>query len=131
MRGIQLRSDLYREGQHGPELLGSKCRDCGKIVFPKRKICPQCFKEGVMEEVPLTRRGKLYTYTIIRQGPKGFQTPYATCFVDLPEGVRVFSQLTTSDPNEIRIGMDVELVVGKVRSNEEGNDIISFKFKPY
>jgi len=130
MAEIRLRNDLYREGPNGPELLGSKCKECGKTVFPKHKICPNCLEEGVMEEIPLSRRGKLYTYTIIRQGPKGFQTPYTTVFVDLPEGVRVFSQLTTSDPKEIRIGMDVEVAVGKVCSNEKGEDVISYKFRP-
>lgn len=130
MAETQIRGNLYHEGPNGPELLGGKCKECGKIVFPNRKICPVCFKEGVMEETALSRRGKLYTYTIVRQGPKGFQTPYATVFVDLPEGVRIFSQLTTSNPEKIRIGMEVEVVLGKVALSETGDDLISYKFRP-
>ncbi|NIN65009.1 MAG: benzoylsuccinyl-CoA thiolase, partial [Anaerolineae bacterium] len=47
-----------------------------------------------MEEIALSRTGKLYTFTIVRQAPAGFRAPYATALVDLPEGVRIFAQLT-------------------------------------
>jgi len=32
-------------------LIGSKCRVCGYISFPKRLICPVCIKENTMQEV--------------------------------------------------------------------------------
>lgn len=114
-----------------PVLAGSRCKSCGKIFFPKQKICSNCFKSE-MQEIPLSRTGKLYTYTIARYAPPGFKTPYAIGYVDLPEGVRVFSQLTECEPFEekLKMGMDVEMVMGEISMDEEGVTKIGYKFKP-
>jgi hypothetical protein len=121
---------LYRESPSGAELLGGKCKTCGKIIFPQQGICPRCFSDDAMEQVPLSHKGRLYSYTVVRQGLKGIEAPYALAFVDLPEGVRLFTQLTTSDPNELKLGMDVELVLGKVATASNGEEIISYRFRP-
>jgi uncharacterized OB-fold protein len=36
------------------------------------------------------------------------------------------------EPSEdaLKIGMDVDLVIGKVREDAEGNEIISYQFRP-
>ncbi len=111
-------------------LIGSRCEGCGRSFFPKRRICPEC-QEGVgMKEISLSQRGKLYTYTIVRQAPAGFEPPYATALVDLPEGVRLFAQLTTVDPDEIQFDGPVELTFGPIALDREGNEVISYLFRP-
>jgi uncharacterized OB-fold protein len=85
---------------------------------------------GSLEEVALSRRGTLYSYTIVRQAPPGFRAPYATALVDLPEGVRIFAQLTTADPREIRMDGPVELTFGPIAVDKDGSEVISYKFKP-
>jgi len=111
-------------------LVGSKCKFCQGVLFPKGFICPNCYKEDGLEEVALSRKGKLYTYCIVRVAPLGFTAPYAIGYVDLPERLRIFSMLTECDPKKLKIGMDVELVIEKIREDEEGRDLIGYKFKP-
>jgi uncharacterized OB-fold protein len=111
-------------------LIGSRCQQCGQGYFPKRLQCPECREKGPMEEIALNPSGRLYTYTIVRQAPPGFQAPYATALVDLPEGVRLFARLTESDPSRIRIEGPVELTFGPIAKDKEGNEIISYLFKP-
>ncbi len=130
MGSILSSKELFHEGPEGPELLGSNCKSCGKFAFPRRRICPACQSDEEMAQVSLSRKGKLYTYTIVRQGLKGFETPYALGFVDLPEGVRVFAQLTVFEPWALQVGMEVELVLGKVASRGDGEDVISYRFRP-
>ena len=90
---IPIREGLFKvpsESGEKPYLFGSRCKVCAQMSFPPRKVCSKCFSEE-MESIPLSSRGKLYTYTIIGYPPPGLAAPYAIGYVDLPEGVRVFS----------------------------------------
>lgn len=133
MGNIPCREGIFEISKHDskPNLIGSKCNKCGIYLFPSKKICPACFDDA-MTEVALNRTGKVYSYTIIRQAPTGFNVPFATAYIDLPEGVRVFAQLDLAcwEKGEPRIGQEVELALGPVRTDAQGNQIIGIKFIP-
>lgn len=115
-----------------PYLIGSKCKTCGKVAFPKTYHCSVCMSPDIMEEIPLSTRGKIDTFTVINVAPLGFKAPYIQGFVDLPEGPRIFTLITGCDPlnNDLKDGAEVELVVEKIREDEKGNDLIGYKFQP-
>lgn len=119
---------IFEEDAVGGRLLGNKCKSCGKIYFPKAQFCFNCFEKG-MEEVGLSRRGKLYSYTIGRMASTHFQPPYAVGLIDLPEGVRVFAPLIMTEDEAYTIGMEMELVIEELW-RENHNQIIGYKFKP-
>ena len=129
---VPLREGLFSAAPAGEEaaLIGSRCPDCGKHFFPRRHVCLNCSRQG-LDEVPLSRRGKVWTFTIVRQTPPASLTraPYAIAYVELPEGVRV-ETILTGDPEAVRIGMDVEFVLEKVGTSAEGADMMAFKFRP-
>lgn len=114
-----------------PYLVGSKCSICGYVAFPKKEICPICLKRNTMQEIPLSRVGKINTFAISHMGTLHHQAPYVQAYVDLPEGPRVFSMIIDTEPTEeaVKIGMEVELVIDKVSEDEEGNDVIGYKFR--
>jgi len=127
-----LREGLFiipREPDEDPCLLGSRCKACGKIAFPSRAVCSNCFHEE-METLPLSTQGKIYTYTIIGYPPPGITAPYAIGYVDLPEGVRVFSILTDWKQEDLKVGRSVKLVLGKFKDDQDGNEIVTYKFRP-
>ena len=115
-----------------PYLIGSRCNLCGYTSFPKRVICPVCIKENTMAEIPLSRRGRIYSYSIARLSMPGFPAPYIQAYVDIEEGPRIFSLITGCEPKEgaLEIGDEVELVIEKITQDDEGNDIIGYKFRP-
>jgi uncharacterized OB-fold protein len=129
---IPIREGLFkipsRPGEK-PYLFGSRCKACGEISFPPRKVCSKCFSEE-LEAIPLSSRGKLYTYTIIGYPPPGLPAPYMIGYVDLPEGVRVFSIITDWDQKNLKVGTDVELTIGKFKDDKDGNEILTHKFSP-
>jgi len=55
-----------------PHLIGSVCPHCGEIYFPRKTggFCPHCQKEG-LQDIKLSRRGKIDTFTIITHQPRG------------------------------------------------------------
>ena len=54
-----------------PALLGSRCRTCGTYAFPRETFfCRNPACEGTeFDEVPLSRRGKVWSYTDARYQP--------------------------------------------------------------
>jgi len=129
---IPIRAGLIRVDANGRLiLLGTHCPRCGKTFFPKKSICPSCFVDEPLEVVELQGKGKVYSFTIIHQGPKGFKTPYATLYVDMPEGVRIFGPGFLEDfPKGFEIGMEVKVESTTLDVNGEGIPIMGFKFIP-
>ena len=113
-------------------LIGSRCNACGRTFFPKRNVCRVCKRDDTVEEIPLSNRGKLDTFTLIHVAPAGFEAPYLQAYVDLPEGVRLYTMVTGVEPTDdaLKEGQEMELVITKIREDEKGNDLIGYKFRP-
>ncbi len=117
------------EAAAGPQLIGSRCADCSMLVFPPQDYCPACASPNVTP-TRLSRDGKLYTYSVVHIAPKGWQAPYVIGYVDLPEGVRVFSHISVGDTRQLQHDMPVRLALGILRTDELGQPVPSFLFVP-
>lgn len=132
--GRLIEESWFGQSPEGMVLLGSKCESCGKVSFPKKYVCPDCFGDK-LKTVPLSKKGKLHTYAVSIMGPPEMEKPYVVGFIDLPEKIMLFSMLTDCGPVEktektLKIGMEMEMVFGKIRKDKSGQDIISYKFRP-
>jgi uncharacterized OB-fold protein len=132
---VPIREGLFHfspSGQGPSYLIGSQCEKCGQTFFPMKIQCPKCSAKE-MKETPLSSRGKLYTYTVIYQPPPGYvgKTPYAVGKVELPEGERILAPLVEVEPPQLRVGMEMELVIGKVFEDPEGGEVVTYQFRPY
>ena len=112
-----------------PHLIAGRCKSCGKYTFPKYYACPFCFSDD-LENSPLSSTGILHSFTIVRRSLPGFPVPYALGLVDFPEGVRVMAQIESSNPEELRLDMDMGITLGLIRKSKDGKDVISYKFIP-
>lgn len=123
----------WRRYKERYRLLGTKCQTCGKIFFPDRSVCPKCRRDGKPVPIEFCGKGKVYTFTVIRIPPEGFDifTPYVVGLVQLDEGPKVTSQIVDCDPEEVYIGMPVESCFRKIRTQgREGIICYGFKFRP-
>lgn len=121
----RLRRAFYR-------LEGSCCAGCGREFFPSRDVCAEC---GSANQLPvaLPRRGRVISFTRVYQPPRGFASSSTgvTALVELARGVRVTAQLTDVDPEDARIGMEVEMVVRRLQADDErGLIVYGYKFRP-
>jgi uncharacterized OB-fold protein len=107
--------------------LGGECAACKTKVFPKPKICSVCWSEDVIS-VPLASRGKLYSYSIVHAARKGWPAPYAVGYVDLDDGVRICAPLEDDIGHLPELDSEVELVVGTLRTEADGREILSHRF---
>ena len=115
-----------------PYLIGAKCKKCGFTDFPGTPVCPRCVEPGTMGEVHIGKKGKLETFSIVRSALPGFTSPSIQSYVELEEGPVIWSLITGVEPSEeaLKVGMDLELVISKVRDDEDGNEIISYQYRP-
>ena len=118
-----------KEGFH---LLGSKCQECGTVAFPQKKRCIKCFGDKI-EIIPLSSKGEVATWTVIRMKPFGYkgQVPYVLGDIQLPEGPHILTQMSGINPEqpEISLGDEVEAILETIYQDENGNDIVCYKFK--
>jgi len=85
----------------------------------------------------LSRRGKLFTFTVNHyQPPPPYHppdpfVPYATGVVELPEGLMIQGMIAPGyDEKSLKVGMEMELIIDKLYEDEEGSEVLSWKFKP-
>ncbi|HEX9941790.1 MAG TPA: Zn-ribbon domain-containing OB-fold protein [Thermoanaerobaculia bacterium] len=111
-------------------LEGQRCGACGAVQFPPRRACGAC-RSTDLAAYRFSGRGTVYSYSEVGQAPKGFSGPYVVALVDLEEGVRVTAQLTDVDPEEVEIGMPVEMVTRRLQEKgPHGYLVYSYKFRP-
>ena len=114
------------------KLVGETCDSCGVKLFPPRDVCLEC-QAPAYELYTFTGLGEIYSFTTIYDAPAGFEhsAPYTVALVKLEEGPLVTAQLTDVDESELSIGMPVEMVTRKLRTDgEEGMIVYGYKFRP-
>jgi uncharacterized OB-fold protein len=114
-------------------LVGEVCPHCDAKLFPPRDICPNCGQEA-RTEYQFSGKGEVFSYTTIYDAPAGYesQVPYTVALVKLEEGPMVTAQLTDMGNQKVEIGMPVEMVTRKLRSDgdERGIIVYGYKFRP-
>lgn len=112
-------------------LLVNKCERCNMSFFPRRTVCMKCFKSDKLKDYTIDKSGILYTYCKIYQSKPTFKTPYIIAYIDFKdEGLRVFSQLTNCEPDDLKIGMKMKLVFEPLEMKDESKSKTSYKFAP-
>jgi len=119
---------LRREEPQNVRLHGSLCPRCGTLQFPITRVCGSCHNHEGLTEKPLERRGKLFTFTkdFLYDAPV---QPTVMSVVDLEGGGRFLCQMTDVDPATVEIGMEVELVLRRMREGA-GDHYYYWKCRP-
>jgi uncharacterized OB-fold protein len=136
---IPIAENIFDWPSDDPHLIGTLDKATGRYAFPAIDHYQEADPER-FEDVRLANRGKLWTFTVQRFPPKSppydgpatnetFQ-PFAVGYVELPGQLKVESRLTGCEPEEFKIGMEMELVIVKFREDVHGNDVMSFAFRP-
>lgn len=107
---------IYFEEARKHRLVFQRCDACGKAVFYLRTVCPFCTSEQ-LSVVAAEGRGEIYSFTThFRAALPSFadDVPYTVVLVDLPEGVRVLADMVECRPEDVRVGMPVEVLFDDV-----------------
>jgi len=123
----------WRLRQQRYALVGEVCPHCDAKLFPPRDVCPHCGGEAKNQYV-FSGKGEVYSYTRMTDAPAGFDenAPYTVALIKLAEGPLVTAQLTDLGDRPVEIGMPVEMVTRRLRSDgdERGMLVYGYKFRP-
>ena len=120
-------SQPFWDGAKQHKLLLKKCTKCGTIDHPPYLYCTECWAEE-NEWIETSGRGKFYAFTTVMLGAPLLFTddiPYTIAMVDLAEGPRMLTTIVEAKPEELSIGMDVEVVF-----NDVTDEITLPRFRP-
>lgn len=100
----------FWEGIKRHELVFQRCKECGTWLHPPRPVCPKC-RSLEKEWAHSTGKGTVYSWvTYLESAYPSFKAPYSVVLVEMAEGVRLVSNMVDIRPQEISIGMPVEVV---------------------
>ncbi|MBN1547928.1 MAG: Zn-ribbon domain-containing OB-fold protein [Syntrophaceae bacterium] len=108
---IQPWSEAFWKGTKQHKLLIQECKHCGAKIFYPRKYCPECWSSELFWS-EASGKGKIFSYSTTMAGVEEKFTedlPFVLALVDLEEGVRMMGNVVNCRPEEVSIGMDVEV----------------------
>ena len=98
----------------------TKCKQCGRIAYPPRVICPECYSDE-LEWVELPKKGKVIVVVEKWGGvPICYEPPLIDAWIDLgvDSPVRhILSRMVNCPPETLKEGDEVQLVVFDVPSH--------------
>ncbi len=113
--------DAFAARLRAGEICGARCCACGHTAFPPRADCRRCLSPD-FELVPVSGRGRLWTWTRITAAPRGFEAraPYVLGVIELEDGGRALAPLGESVPEEsLAMGLELRLVPRVHEETEE------------
>ena len=115
-----------------PYLIGSRCAVCNYTCFPKSQVCVKCRRDDTMEEIELGPYGTLETFAVMQIGLPDFPAPYVIGYVRTQEGALIFTPVTGCEARDdaLTLGEEMELVIERIRYDEQRNKVLGWKFKP-
>lgn len=127
MTARPIRPGLFAARPDGtPVLLGSRDPATGECFWPAEAMNPRT--RGAAEPAEIPGAGRIVAATTVARGLPGFASPYALACIQLDAGPSLIAQLEGPAPAEA--GMRVDLVIGTIRTEKDGTQVIGPKFRP-
>lgn len=107
-------SAMWRDRSQVLSLHGSRCRQCSMITFPIQRVCYACQAVDDYEEIRLYEdKGKVFTFTMDNLAG-GYEPPQIMVCLEMPNGSRIYCEMTECEHSEVKIEMPVEMTFRKV-----------------
>lgn len=103
--------DFWTCGADG-ELRILRCEACETWIHPPSPRCPACLGRALRPQ-GVSGRGRVFSFTVNHHAwQEGLEVPFAIVLVELAEdpGVRLVANLVDCAPEQVAIGMPVEVV---------------------
>lgn len=98
--------------RHAMEL--QRCDACAQFRYPPRPMCPHCLSDRATW-TPVAGTGSVHVQLGVHPRARDAASePYSLTMVQLDEGVRMWSNVVGTAPDDVRIGDRVRLVYDDV-----------------
>jgi 3-hydroxy-3-methylglutaryl CoA synthase len=94
---------------------GSRCRQCGRSIFPAQRICFNCRSKDDYEEIRYAEQiGRVFTFSIDRLAGRSDDPVVVQTVFEMEDGARFYLVMTDCDPENVEIGQHVEFTFRKI-----------------
>ena len=93
------------------ELVIQRCDGCRRLRHYPQPLCPHCREPGFGWQ-PVSGRGRVYSYAVCHRAfhpAFAGAVPYVVATIELEEGVRMLADLADVAPEQVWIGMPVQV----------------------
>mgnify|MGYP001081938512 CR=1 FL=1 len=105
---------LWRDRKGGLALHGVKCKQCGTPQYPPQRVCMKCQAKDDFEDYSFAdRKGVLFTFSHDNLAAS-IDPPTTVAVVDFEGGGRIVCDMTDRGPQQIKVGMSVEMTFRKI-----------------
>lgn len=104
-------------------LIGGRCTQCGTIQFPMSHFCvnPECRANNSQEEYRLAdSSAKVSTFTVDRLAYSP-NPPLLFGMIEFESGAKLIMEFTDSNPENVKVGLPMEIVFRIKRMDKEHN----------
>lgn len=123
-------AQLWRERDSMYKLHASKCKQCGWLEFPIRRICPKCYSKDSYEQVKLLdQKVKVYSFSTdtIPTIPEVTDPPLGRAIVDFEGGARLELEMTDfGNIQDMKVGQPMEMTFRRL---ERQGDVAAYAWK--
>ena len=109
-------TESFWDGTRNNKLLVQTCNDCSARIFFPRELCPECWSTN-LDWIEASGKAEIFAFSVTYEGVEAVfknDLPIVLAWVDLPEGIRMQTNIVECDPDAIEIGQQVEVVFEKV-----------------
>lgn len=111
-------SQIWRERDDIYKLMGYRCLACGKVQYPRQRVCISCQSRDNFEGVRLAdKQAVVFTYTVdfLNADP---DPPTVMTVVDFEGGGRAYLMMTDRNPADVKIDQNVEMTFRRLYDAE-------------
>ncbi len=102
-------TQFFWDGVRDRKLLVQRCTECHLLRHPPRPMCPVC-NALTWNTIESSGHGEVFSFVMpVHPQYPWFDYPYIVALVDLDEGIRLVSNLCDIEPDDVTIGMEVEV----------------------
>lgn len=108
-------SAYWREQNSILRCHGSRCKKCGRSIFPAQRICFNCRSKDDFEEIRYAEQvGEVFTFSIDRLAGRSDDPVVVQTVFEVDDGARFYLVMTDCDPETVNIGQEVEFTFRRI-----------------
>lgn len=101
----------FWEATRDNQLMVQWCQKCDAGIYYPRWACPSCLGDDLTWRAA-SGKGTLYSFNVGSASANPMMAdmaPYSVALVDLDEGVRMVSTVVGCDPDDLKVGMALQV----------------------
>jgi 3-hydroxy-3-methylglutaryl CoA synthase len=105
---------LWRESRAVMALYGTRCLRCGLPQYPGQRVCAGCRAKDQFEDYRFSdKKGRISAFTLDHL-TTNLESPAIVGVVDFDGGGRIMCEVTECEPDQVRVGMEVEMCFRRI-----------------